>query len=163
MTGAAVCLAALSAVVGQVATLQVGPEVARLGPGGLYDLDLPATAKALYADHPDIYDVLVLWPDFPTTADAGALYQPVANSTLGINFDQGGAYPEEYDRSAEYGSDGALQGVIVVGSLSELSDAELLDVVAQETAHQFAAMVSFVRSPGGRPHSGLLGVAGIHW
>ncbi len=161
MTSAAASLLMLAAV-GQVAVVQAGPEVAVLGPGGLYDLDLEATAKALYADHPDLFDVLVLWPDFRTTADGGALYQPVANSTAGINFDQGGKYPQDYDVAADYGST-ALQGVVVMGSLDGLSDAQALDVVAEEVAHQYAAMVSFIPATGGPGHTGLLGKAGTHW
>ena len=144
-----------------------------LGPGGV-DLSDRAIARAFFALHPDDFDTLVVFTDFPVALAGGAaaaLYIPVSSNVSGINLSRDGQFEEAFDFSAEYGSAGRLKGVILMGNADAMPDDPLdpdyngglsvLNVLGQEALHQFGAFVNFRHE--GELRSDLLGRADAHW
>lgn len=125
---------------------------------------LQAAAAAFYADHPDEYDMLVVWPS--SSLPGGAYYLPVANGVRGIGYGRAGASGELFDRSAEFGS-ARLQGIVHTSSAWPVTRAtgghdSLVGLLAQETGHRWAASV-YYQDQDGQPRSTLIGAGGVHW
>lgn len=144
-----------------------------LGPGGL-DLRDEPIAQAFYEAHPDRYDYLIVATDFPVAlvgGQAAAFYAPVSGDIRGINLSQSGRFDETFDLTERYGSAGRLKGVILIGDILAVPENpndpsynagfSLLDILGQETLHQFGAFVRY-RS-GGQLRDNLLGRADAHW
>ena len=140
---------------------------------GNYDADLSdgslnsearaVVAKEFYRTHADEYDFLVVFSAFEfDTGDALAFHLGVQNDVEGIGV-------PIFDHSAEFGSDGKLQGYIDMAALSRYEvdplnpDFELtLRVMSHEILHQWAAAVRFKNSDGSL-NEGLLGKDNSHW
>ena len=141
---------------------------------GRVDLSDRAVARAFYERHPDQFDLLILWTDFPITISgvgAAGLYVPVSSEVTGLNLDLNGRFSETFDMTEEYGSAGRLKGIVIMGALTAMpADPEaptysngfsVLDVLSQETLHQYGAFVNYLLD--GELRSDLLGRSQAHW
>jgi len=130
-------------------------------------VEFTALAKKFYSTHPDNYDQLVFFTDFPfalvPTGDAFAYEATVQNDIRGINTDT-------YDFSQEFGSQGRLQSYLVMNQLAAYPDNPdvvalrtytSLQVLGHETAHRWLAYVRF--KDGGTNSENLLGIQQAHW
>jgi hypothetical protein len=140
---------------------------------GNYDMKLPGgslnaearavVAKEFYRTHADEYDFLVVFSAFEfDTGEALAFHLGVQNDVEGIGV-------PIFDNSAEFGSDGKLQGYIDMAALERYEvdplnpDFErVLQTLSHEILHQWAARVRF-RDADGSLSEGLLGRDGAHW
>jgi len=104
---------------------------------------LREVARAFYADHPDTFDMLVLW-GAPGTGPLNSYYHPVKNDVRGIGYQHVG--PELFDRSAEFGST-RLQGIIWMAPAwrtnQEPGPRSTLGILAQESGHRWGSSVYF--------------------
>ncbi len=128
-------------------------------------------AKAFFTTHPDAYDFLVIFTNFPfkmISEDAIAFYIPVRNGARGLGIDL-------FDHSFLYGSNGKLQGAVDMGNVADLSSDPLdagfektMTTLAHELLHQWAAHVTFIDEEG-QVSDDLLGKKspgedkGSHW
>jgi choice-of-anchor A domain-containing protein len=120
-------------------------------------------AREFFRTHPDAYDMLVVFTGFPIeTGELMAFHHAVSNRVQGIGRTQ-------LDNTAQYGSNGKLQGFIDMAALSryrtDILDKEFeqtLQVFAHEFLHQFGAYVKY-RKPDGSISTELLGREGAHW
>ena len=108
----------------------VGLPEAVLPDGTINDLPRQEIAKEFLRLHKDEYDFLVIFSNFDfelPEAEAKAFYLEVKNDTQGIG-------KELFDDTAQFGSDGKLQGIIDMGNNSELAaialDPEFKDAYA---------------------------------
>ncbi len=168
---------------GQTQTLDADPDIAviqatedillDLGPAGL-DVRDRAVARAFYQDYGDDFDYLVIFTDFPAALAGGAasgLYFPVSGDIRGINLSQSGQFDERFDLTDQYGSTGRLKGVILLGNVRTTPQdpsspdyslgLSVLDIIGQETLHQFGAFVRYRAD--GELRDDLLGRADAHW
>lgn len=143
---------------------------------GTVDLQRREVAKGFYgAGHADDYDMLVVFTDFPVSLAANqatAIYVPVRNEVTGIGQDLDGQFPETFDLSAEFGSDGRLQGVILMGNAGVFPEDPFdqeyslgfspLNLLGQETLHRWGAFVNY-RDADGRFQNDLRGRGRAHW
>ena len=172
----AIAIFASPSLAQDVAVLPVTDEMlVDLGLGAV-DLQRREVARAFYsAGHPDDYDFLVVFTDFPVAlagAQAAAIYVPVRNEVTGIGQDLDGQFPEVYDLSAEFGSGGRLQGVLLMGNAAVYpedpydQDFSLgfspLNLLGQETLHRFGVFVNY-RDEAGEFRDDLRGRGGAHW
>jgi len=121
-------------------------------------------ANEFYRDHPDDYDMLVIWGS-EWFGPGTSFYMPVKNDVPGIGYGHVGE--EFFDDSAEFGS-GRLQGIIWIGS-DWITNAEaaggprsILGILAQETGHRWAATLYFVDPQTGESSRALLEDS-YHW
>ena len=151
-----------------VAIVDADASVVAAAGGGLSSIDLAGAARLFFRRWPDSFDLLVVGADFATTADRGALYQPVASLASGIGGAPGA--PASFDHRSRYGSR-RLDGVVFLGGIADLpadphaawrDGSAALDVLAQEVGHRGGPMVRF-RDADGLPSSALLGAHGTHW
>jgi subtilase family serine protease/flagellar hook assembly protein FlgD/squalene cyclase len=134
-----------------------------LAGGSLNSEARAVVAKEFYRTHEDEYDFLVAFSAFEfDTGDAVAFHMGIQNEVKGIGV-------PIFDHSAEFGSDGKLQGYIDMAALSRYEvdplnpDFEfLLGVLSHEILHQWAAKVRF-ENPDGSLDEGLLGKDNAHW
>ena len=118
-------------------------------------------SQRFYAEHPDAYDLLVIWDGAEARSDS-SLYLPVRNDVRGIGYQHLGA--ETFDRSADFGS-ARLDGIVWMGSAWRTAALDgdphaILPVLAEETGHRFAATVHY-RAAGGESDA-LLESDGLH-
>ena len=120
-------------------------------------------ARDFYRDHPDEFDMLVVWgsADF---GPASSFYLSVQNDVPGIGYEHEG--PERFDNAGEFGSE-RLQGIIWMGP-SWMTNEEgggpssTLGILTQETAHRWGASVHFLDESKGGSSDSLLGDP-YHW
>lgn len=129
------------------------------------DVDMLAqTARQFFRDHPDQYDLLVMWGG-PKLAPGHAYYWPLKNDVPGIGYKKDGI--EFFDDSADFGSQ-RLQGVIWMGpdwianEETGRGPRSVLGILAQETGHRWAATMRFKDPVTGSVSSALLEDS-CHW
>lgn len=174
--GASGGLVRVAAVEGaEIFTLERSPELLRDVGLGNVDLNEHTIAQAFYAVHPDRFDHLVVFSDFPVALagnkETAGLYVPVSSAVTGINVGQSGRFEEVFDFSMNYGSSGALRGVILLGNAAVMpldpadrrynNGASPLNLMGQETLHEFGAFVTYRDAAG--VQKDLLGRAQAHW
>src|SRR6266545_764398 len=114
--------------------------------------DSRAVARAFYHTYPDSFDALAIFENFPVSHPAVSLYVPVKNDVRVIGYDL-------FDRTAEYGSVGRLQGVLNLNSLELLGPSPSTGMLGHEFAHRWLASAGFLDD--GRRSTAL--VTGSHW
>ena len=129
------------------------------------NIDFATLAKKFYQTHPDDYDQLAIYTNFPYAigADTFAFEATLKNDVSGINVDS-------FDFSQEFGSAGRLQSFLALNQLSVFPDNpdevavrtySTVAVLAHETAHRWLAYPLFKL---GTSNSGdLLGYQQAHW
>jgi hypothetical protein len=143
---------------------------------GVVDLQRREVARGFYdAGYGDDYDFLVVFTDFPVALagdQATALYVPVRNEVTGVGQDLDGAFPEVYDLTADFGSSGRLQGVLLMGNAAVYPEDPFdqdfslgfspLNLLGQETLHRFGVFVNY-RDSGGEFRDDIRGRGRAHW
>jgi hypothetical protein len=130
------------------------------------DDDRAAIARRFFSRYPDEFDEIVVFLTFPDFAsfDASAYFVRVKNDVSGIGI-------AAADRTAEYGSAGALHGFINMhtswqygATIDDLSDPgrPLYGTLAQEFSHRWLAYLRY-EDAGGAANDGMLGRDGAHW
>lgn len=125
---------------------------------------LASVAKEFYRTHPDHYDMLVIWGS-AEFAPGTSFYLPVKNDVTGLGYRHIG--DDLFDNSADYGST-ILQGIVWIGpnwiTNTDQSDGPRsnLGILAQETAHRWAATAYFQDPDTATDSSSLLEDA-YHW
>lgn len=119
----------------------------------LPEYDARAVARAFYRVHPDVFDALAVYENFPATHVAVTSHIPVRNDVRGIGL-------ELEDHTAEYGSAGRLQSVLEMNRLAFLTDTNGSGILAHELGHTWLANVSFMDH--GQKSRELVD-AGGHW
>ena len=127
-----------------------------------------AIARELLRQHADDYDFIVSFAGFPfdlggdAESRVGGRYYEIKNDVQGIGL-------AEFDRSAEWGSNGRLQGYIDMGALASLVTdptdplfERTLGILAHEVAHRWGAHLRF-QNADGSPNASLLGLDAAHW
>ncbi len=156
---------------GQIAVLEVDEPCTVYAGDDTWLVSLRAVARRFAESRGGGFDHLVVFSAFSTTVGGSAVYHAVANDVRGLNVDRDGANPELFDHSDEYGLPG-LQGVVQVGSLSELPDdpeapflgvPSVLTLLAHELAHRFGPFVRFAGPEDAGPRDDLLGAGLGHW
>ncbi len=128
-----------------------------------------AVARELLRQHQDDYDFIVSFTGFPFNLGSDEEGTRVGGRYYAIKNDVQGIGQAEFDRSAEWGSAGRLQGYIDMGALGSLvtdpSDPGFettLSTLSHEVAHRWSAHLRF-QNADGTPNSSLLGAQGAHW
>jgi hypothetical protein len=124
-------------------------------------------AKSFYRELADLYDALVVWTDFDSDEDDAFAYAAaVSNDAAGIG-------DEIYDRTALWGSGGALESYVFMGDirryprdptgrvLGAASRPTTLGLLAHEVGHRFLTS-ALVAHPGVAADV-LLGRQASHW
>ena len=128
------------------------------------ELDTAQAARRFYATHPDRFDQLVFWTDTTVVSDAFAFESTVSNAIRGLGV-------ESFNQSADFGSAGALESVMVMDRVSKygddpnakiLNEGTALAVIAHETAHRWLTQMLFGDGRGGTSDA-LLGRQRAHW
>lgn len=125
---------------------------------------LKSVAKEFYRTHSDHYDMLVIW-GAAEFAPGTSFYLPVRNDVTGLGYHHVG--DDLFDTSADYGSS-VLQGIVWVGpnwiTNTDTSEGPRsnLGILAQETAHRWAATVYYRDADTNADSSALLEDA-YHW
>ncbi len=127
------------------------------------DLDLTAVSKAFYKTHPDTFDQMVLFTNFPWELgnNAFAFEQNVKNEIQGIGVGN-------IDASSQFGSSGNLQSFLAMNQLAAfpedpdtvfLGTNSTVNVLGQESGHRWLAYVHL----GTERVTDLLGRDNAHW
>jgi hypothetical protein len=128
------------------------------------ELDTAQVARRFYATHADRFDQLVLWTDTTVVSDAFAFESTVANAIRGLGVDT-------FNQSADFGSAGALQSVMVMDRVAKygddpngkiLGENSALAVIAHETGHRWLTQLTFNDGRGGTSDA-MLGRQRAHW
>jgi hypothetical protein len=128
------------------------------------ELDTAQVARRFYATHPDRFDQLVLWTDTTVVSDAFAFESTVANAIRGLGVDT-------FNQSADFGSAGALQSVMVMDRVAKygddptakiLGENSALAVIAHETGHRWLTQFTF-NDGRGAASDAMLGRQRAHW
>jgi hypothetical protein len=128
------------------------------------ELDTAQVARRFYATHADRFDQLVLWTDTTVVTDAFAFESTVANAIRGLGVDT-------FNQSADFGSAGALQSVMVMDRVAKygddpngkiLGENSALAVIAHETGHRWLTQLTFNDGRGGTSDA-MLGRQRAHW
>ncbi|HJS72955.1 MAG TPA: hypothetical protein VJ921_01620, partial [Vicinamibacteria bacterium] len=130
-------------------------------------IDNVGVAKSFYRELSDSYDSLVVWTNFESDEDDAFAYAAaVSNDASGIGDDL-------YDRTAAWGSGGALESYVFMGDvrrypreptgrvLGAAARPTTLGLLAHEVGHRFLTSATVVH-PGVAPDV-LLGRQGAHW
>ena len=132
--------------------------------GFIADRDLLVeVAEKFYTEHPDEYDMLVLWGS-SEFAPGYSYYLPVTNDVTGIGYEHYGA--ECFNLSSEFSSS-RLQGIIWMGpywneKLDGLGPESTLGILAQETLHRWGAHIYFYDDNESSLSDELIGIT-YHW
>lgn len=127
-------------------------------------LDTIATTTRFLATHTDEFDNVVMFTDAEVLTDGFAYELTIANQIRGLNLDT-------YDASADWGSAGRLQSLVMMDALTKypdnprekvLGESSTVSVLGQEFGHRWLAFFTF-RDQTGRASSRLLGREGAHW
>ena len=127
------------------------------------ELDLTAVSKNFYKTHPDSYDQLVMYTNFPWELGNNdfAFEQNIKNEVRGIGLGL-------LDATNQFGSSGNLESVLAMNQLAAYPDDpdriflgtnSSIDLLAHETGHRWLAYVHL----GPNKTTGLLGRAEQHW
>jgi hypothetical protein len=128
------------------------------------ELDTAQTARRFYATHQDRFDQLVFWTDTTVVSDAFAFESTVTNAIRGLGV-------ETFNQSADFGSAGALESLVVMDRVAKygddpnakiLNEGSALAVIAHETAHRWLTQMLFSDGRGGTSDA-LLGRQRVHW
>lgn len=122
-------------------------------------------AKEFFKTHKDEYDFIVVFSNFNMKmpeSEARAFYSAIKNDVHGIG-------RQIFDYSAQYGSNGKLQGTIDMGNIANNASHPLdhgyestLATLSHEMLHRWGAYVRF-KSATGNFSSALIGKDGDHW
>ncbi|MEW5974876.1 MAG: IPT/TIG domain-containing protein [Acidobacteriota bacterium] len=128
------------------------------------EVDLTQLTKLFYLTHPDEFDQITFFTNFPFNLDGAFAFQlNIKNAVQGV-----GLPPS--DNSRFYGSQGKLESLMVMNQLAEYPDNPdiqflgtntTLDIVAHEAGHRWLAFVRF--RDGSVNSSDLLGRDESHW
>jgi Tol biopolymer transport system component/subtilase family serine protease len=151
---------------GNVTVMEVsGDYDANNADGSLNSTPRQEIAKEFFRLHKDEYDFLVVFSNFGFTmpgSEANAFYLHVKNDTQGIG-------RSLFDYSADFGSDGKLQGIVDMGNIAKLVTDPFdpkfetsLSILGHEILHRWGSYVKF-RDWNGNTSSMLLGKNGDHW
>jgi len=153
-------LADLSASSGTVLS---GPRAERFARSA--ELDLPALATQFYRTHPDDYDQLVMFTNFPFDLEGAFAFElNIKNEIRGIGLSLS-------DFAADFGSRGQLQSFLAMNQLGEFPDDpdavffgtnSTVNILGQEAGHRWLAYVRF-RDNNGQNSTRLLGRDNSHW
>jgi hypothetical protein len=128
------------------------------------ELDTAQTARRFFASHADRFDQLVLWTDTTVVTDAFAFESTVSNAIRGLGTDT-------FNQSADFGSAGALESVLVMDRVGKwgddpngkiLGENTALAVIAHETGHRWLTQFQFNDGRGGTSDA-MLGRQRAHW
>jgi large repetitive protein len=151
---------------GNVTVMEVtGNYDAKNPDGSVNALPRQAITKEFLRLHKDEYDFVVVFTNFgfqmPDSETAG-FYEGIKNDTQGL----GRAL---FDYSAQYGSNGRLQGTIDMGNLADKASNPMdagfektLRVLAHEMQHRWGSYVHY-QDAAGNKSSALLGKDAEHW
>ena len=127
------------------------------------ELDTVAVAQKFLLSHPDAYDQILIWTDWPVLFDAFAYEVTIGNRIEGIG-------QAIYDIPADFGSE-TLTSIVVMGWLGKYSDDPdkkvngentTLSLLGHETGHRWLALMEFSDHDRERS-SALLGRQQAHW
>jgi hypothetical protein len=128
------------------------------------ELDTAQTARRFFARHVDNFDQLVFWTDSTVVTDAFAFESTVSNAIRGLGSDT-------FNQSADFGSGGALQSVLVMDRVAKygddpnakiLGENSALAVIAHETGHRWLTQFQF-NDGRGASSDAMLGRQRAHW
>jgi hypothetical protein len=129
------------------------------------DIDLVALARRFYQTHRDNFDQLVIFTNTKVVGgNTFAFESTVSNQIRGIGIDQ-------VDTSADFGSAGNLESVVVMDTLTKypaspttkfLGENNTLSLLGQEAGHRWLAFLKF-RDANNRTSMALLGRDQAHW
>ena len=152
--------------IGNIAVMEFsGNYDAKKADGSLNIVPRQTIAQEYFKTHSDTYDFLAIF----STSDYAmpepnvqGFYTPVKNDTQGIN-------QSIFDNSAQFGSQGRLQGTIDMGNVTAFAANpygekldQMLTVLNHELMHRFGARVRY-KNPNGTLNTNLLGESGSHW
>ncbi len=139
-----------------------GPEAERFTSST--EVDFASLSKKFYQTHPDDFDQLVIFTNFPyDLGDAFAFEFTINNSIQGIHVDQ-------MDFSQQFGSQGVLQSILAMNQLAEFPNNpdtvffgtnSSMGIMGQESGHRWLVFAQFL--DGGSPSNDLLGRDFAHW
>jgi hypothetical protein len=120
-------------------------------------LDLVSVTRRFYASRPDLFDQLVVYTTRPLNPLGGSLAFEVnvRNEVQGIGQDM-------LDRTAEWGSAGALESVVFMDAIDPYLEVDGFEILGHEVGHRWLTRVRF-RGREGAPSEALLGRGGVHW
>lgn len=128
------------------------------------DLDTVSTLQRFFTAQPDEFDNVVIFADLSVITEGFAYELTVANAIQGLNIDT-------FNASADWGSGGALQSLVVMDGLEKYPDDprevflgsnSTLSVLGQEFGHRWLAFFTY-RDSSGRTGRDLLGRDNSHW
>jgi hypothetical protein len=129
------------------------------------ELDTVATMRQFFESHQDRFDTVVIFTDSRVLNGDGFAYEmTIANDIQGINL-------QRFDGSGDWGSEGALQSLVMMDALDKYPDDphtvflgsnSTLSVLGQEFGHRWLAFFTF-RDAAGRASRELLGRDAAHW
>lgn len=127
-------------------------------------LDTIAATRRFLGAHPDVFDNVVFFTDSEVLTDGFAYELTIANDIRGLNL-------EEFDASADWGSGGRLQSLLMMDALGKYPDNphevflgtnSTLSILGQEFGHRWLSFFTF-RDANGRLSRELLGRDAAHW
>ena len=127
------------------------------------ELDTAQTARRFFASHADAFDQLVIFTDTPVVTDAFAFESTISNAIRGIGVDT-------FNQSADFGSGGTLQSLVVMDNVAKygddpnakiLGENSALSILGQESGHRWLAQLLFNNGSGNSDQ--LLGRQRAHW
>lgn len=128
-----------------------------------------AIAKELLRQHQDDFDFVVAFTGFPFNLGSDAEGTRVGGRYYAIKNDVQGIGHSLFDASADWGSNGRLQGYIDMGALAAIVTdptdplfEQTLGTLAHEVAHRWSGQLRF-QNPDGTPNDSLRGGDGAHW
>ena len=109
------------------------------------ELDTAQTARRFFASHADRFDQLLFFTDTTVVTDAFAFESTIANAIRGIGVDI-------VNQSADFGSGGTLQSILVMDRVAKygddpsakiLGENSALSILGQECGHRWLAQLQF--------------------
>ena len=127
------------------------------------ELDTAQTARRFYGSHADQFDQLLFFTDTTVVTDAFAFESTISNAIRGIGVDI-------VNQSADFGSGGTLQSILVMDRIAKygddpsakiLGENSALSILGQECGHRWLAQLQF--NTGSGNSDALLGRQRAHW